>query len=80
MGANLAVNNAAILPDRRHPNAQCLTDGSATFARTNQSDQGNFPVSESVFSCERTNTTATRTRGHLRRVRSHGDPVQTPGK
>ena len=63
MGANLVMNNAAVLPDRRHPNAQCLTDGTATLARTNQSDQGNFPESESVFSREKTNAAARRTGG-----------------
>jgi hypothetical protein len=47
------MNNAAALSDRRHPNAQGLTDGTATLARTNQSDQGNFPGSEPVFSREK---------------------------
>jgi hypothetical protein len=43
MGANRVMNNAAVLPDRRHPNAQRLTDGTATLARTNQSDQSKLP-------------------------------------
>jgi hypothetical protein len=63
MGPNLAMNNAAVLPDRRHPNAQHLADGTAALARTNQSDRGNFPGSESVFSHEKTNAAARRTRG-----------------
>jgi hypothetical protein len=57
------MNNAAVLPDRRHPNAQCLTDGTATLARTNQSDQDNFPGSESVFSSEKAYPATLRTRG-----------------
>jgi hypothetical protein len=52
MGANLAMNPAAVLTDRRHPNAQRLADGAATLARTNQRDQGNFPGSEPVFLSE----------------------------
>jgi hypothetical protein len=63
MGAKLVMNNAAVPTDRRHPNAQRLADGAATLARTNQSDQGNFPGSESVFSREKTNVAARRTRG-----------------
>jgi hypothetical protein len=43
MGADLAINPAAVLTDRRHLNAERLTDGTATLTRTNQSDQGNFP-------------------------------------
>jgi hypothetical protein len=63
MGANLVMNNAAVLTDRRHPYTQRLTDGTATLARTNQSDQGNFPGSESVFSRAKANAAARRTRG-----------------
>jgi hypothetical protein len=55
MGANLAMNPAAVLTNRRHPNAQRLTDGAVTLARSNQSDQGNFPGSEPVFLHEKTN-------------------------
>jgi stage V sporulation protein SpoVS len=33
MGANLAMNPAAVLTDRRHSNAQRLTDGAATLAQ-----------------------------------------------
>jgi hypothetical protein len=54
MGANLAMNPAAVLANRRHRNAQRLTDGAATLARTNQSEQGNFPGSKSIFSREKT--------------------------
>jgi hypothetical protein len=52
MGAKLAMNPAAVLTNRR-PNAQRLADGTATLAQTNQSDQGNFPGSESIFSREK---------------------------
>jgi hypothetical protein len=38
MGSNLALNSAAALSDRRNPNAQHLTHGTATPARTNQGD------------------------------------------
>ena len=54
MGADLAMNSAAVLTDLRHPNAKCLTDGAATLDRTTQSDQGNFPGSEPIFSREKT--------------------------
>jgi hypothetical protein len=50
MSSNLVMNDAAILTDRRHPNTQRLTDGAATLAQANQSDQGNFSGSESMFS------------------------------
>ncbi|MDT7816221.1 MAG: hypothetical protein QOH35_3090 [Acidobacteriaceae bacterium] len=63
MGANLAMNPAAVLTDRRHLNAQRLADGAATLARTNQSDQGNFPGSEPVFLSEKTYAATRRTRG-----------------
>jgi hypothetical protein len=63
MGSNLVMNNAAVLTDRRHPNTQRLTDGTATLARTNQSDQGNFPGSEPVFLNENTYPATRRTRG-----------------
>jgi hypothetical protein len=63
MGANLAMNPAAVLTDRRHLNAQRLTDGAATLARANQSDQGNFPESEPVFLGEKTYPATRRTRG-----------------
>jgi len=63
MGANLAMNPAAILTDRRHPSAQGLTNGAATLARTNQSDQGNFPGCEPVFLREKTYAATRRTRG-----------------
>jgi hypothetical protein len=49
MGASLAVNPAAVLMNRRHPNAQYLADGATTLGRSNQSDEGNFPGSEPVF-------------------------------
>jgi hypothetical protein len=62
MGSNLAMNNAAILTDRWDLNAQCLTNGTATLARTHQSDQGNFPWSESVFSREKAYVATRRTR------------------
>jgi hypothetical protein len=63
MGANLVMNNSAVLTDRRHPNTQRLTDGTATLARTNQSDQGDFPGSESVFSREKAYPAIMWTRG-----------------
>jgi hypothetical protein len=63
MGANLAMNHAAALSDRRHPTDQCLTDGTATLARANQSHQGDFPGSEPVFLGEKTYPAARRTRG-----------------
>jgi hypothetical protein len=62
MGTNLAVNPAEVLTDRRHLNAQRLTDGTATLARTNQSDQGNFPRSEAIFLGEETNPATRRAR------------------
>jgi hypothetical protein len=55
------MNNAAVLPDGRHPNPQRLADGAATLARTNQSDQGNFPGSEPVFSREKAYPATART-------------------
>jgi hypothetical protein len=61
MGANLVMNLAAVLPDRRHLNAQGLADGAATLARANQSDQGDFPGSESVFSRQKAYPATTRT-------------------
>jgi hypothetical protein len=42
MSANLVMNDAAILTDRRHLDTQRVTDSAATLARTNQSDQGNL--------------------------------------
>jgi hypothetical protein len=63
MGANLAMNPAAVVTDRRHPNAQRLADGAATLARTNQRDQGNFPGNEPVFLSEKTYSATRRTRG-----------------
>jgi hypothetical protein len=66
MSTNLAMNPEAVLTDRRHPNAQRLADGAATFARTYQGDQGNFPGSEPVFSRDKTHTTTRRTRAHSR--------------
>jgi hypothetical protein len=63
MGSNLAMNSAAALSDRRNPNAQYLTHGTATPARTDQSDQANFPGSEPVFSREKAYPAITRTRG-----------------
>jgi hypothetical protein len=62
MGANLAMNPAAVLTNHRHPNAQRLTDGSATLARSNQSDPGNFPGSEPVFLREKTHAATRWTR------------------
>jgi hypothetical protein len=49
MGANLGMNPSAVFTDRRHLNAQRLTGGTATLARTDQSDQDNFPSSEPVI-------------------------------
>jgi hypothetical protein len=57
------MNPATVLTDHRHPNAQRLTDGAATLARTDQSDQGNFPSSEPVLVCEKTYAATRRTRG-----------------
>jgi hypothetical protein len=62
MGANLAMNPAAVLTNRRYPNAQYLADGTATLARTNQSDQGNFPGSEPIFLREKTHAATKWTR------------------
>jgi hypothetical protein len=62
MGANLAMNPSAVFTDRRHSNAQRLTDGTATLAQINQSDQGNFPGSESVFLREKTHAATRWTR------------------
>jgi len=63
MGADLAMNPAAVLTDLRHPNTQRLTDGAATLARTNQSDQGNFPRREPYISA----------RKHTRQPGGHAD-------
>ena len=63
MGANLGMNPSAVFTDRRHLHAQRLTDGAATLARTNQSDQGNFPGNEPVPLGEKTNA-AMRRGGH----------------
>jgi hypothetical protein len=57
------MNPSAVLTNRRHPNAQRLTDGAAALARTNQSNQDNFPGSESVFSSEKTHAATRWTRG-----------------
>ena len=62
MGANLAMNPAAVLTNRRYPNAQYLADGTATLAQTNQSDQGNFPGSEPIFLREKTHAATRWTR------------------
>ena len=63
MGTNLSMNRSAALPDRRQPNAQCLTHGTATLSRTNQSDQDNFTGSERVFLSEKTYPAKGWTRG-----------------
>jgi hypothetical protein len=63
MGTNLSMNPAAVLADPGHPNAQRLTHVTATLARTNQSDHGNFPGSEPVFTSEKTYAATARTRG-----------------
>jgi hypothetical protein len=52
MSANLAMNPAAVLTNRRHPNAQYLADGATTLARANQSDEGNLPGSEPAVAQE----------------------------
>jgi hypothetical protein len=62
MRANLAMNPAAVLTNRRHPDAQYLADGATTLARTNQSDQCNFPGSEPVLLREKTHTATRWTR------------------
>ena len=61
MGANFGMNPAAVLTDRRHSDAQRLTDGTATLAETNQSDKDNFPGNEPVFSREKTYAATRRT-------------------
>jgi hypothetical protein len=62
MSANLAMNPAAVLTNRRHLNAQRLTNATATVAQTNQGDQGNLTGCEPIFLGENTNPATMRTR------------------
>jgi hypothetical protein len=62
------INPTAVLTDGRHLNAQSPAHDAATFARTNQSNQGNLSCSEPILLIGKTNA-ATRRTGGLPNVR-----------